>query len=1355
MVFWLAFIVFLSVVSSGYSNADQPPCPQVDGPDSIYFPDADCTKFWQCSNGVAYSKNCSGDLHFNPVLNVCDWPASAGCTGKGWAPSTTTPTSTTTKITTTTTSAPTTTTEVTTTSTTTTPKPTTTTTSTTTTPKSTITSTLPPTTTTKSTTTSIITTSTIPASTTTPSPTNSDEGSVVCPPIDGEYPVYIPDEDCTKFWQCSNGKPYLHPCPDELHFNPTLNVCDHPQDAGCLGNNENVTTQPQETTRQQNETNPSTTTSNSGVEINSTQDDSSVIPSSTIKPGSSSAEAECPPVDGEYPTYIPDEDCSKFWQCSNGKPYLHACPDDLHFNPTLNVCDRPEDAGCSEQNVYTTTSPPKNEPTEAEQTTKTNFETTHTIEELTTNDQATTKSVNQDTTLSDEETTTEAGVETTSQIINSTTSGDGSTTDVASESSSSSTTANAVECPPVDGEYPVYIPHEDCTKFWQCSNGKPYLQNCTDDLHFNPTLNVCDWPQDAGCVSGEANTNATTSSQTKVTEAVTTTSVGGESTTEILTTDYSTSPNVNDLTTTEIWNIESTTEEAVTTELLPSQTNEVDDETTTNDAQTTEDINSSESTEKSTTEEEQTTTDVEDISTTTELPYSTTENDLFTTDAESESDVSEETTNIELTTEPSIPNEPECPAVDGDYPTYIPHEDCSKFWQCSNGEAYLHNCPDELHFNPTLNVCDWPENAGCTGGHIESTPAGNDESGEGEVTTESATENQTEVETTNTTTESPISTQENNDFTTTDADVETTTEDQTTTESEGANTTTESSITTQEDDELTTTDADLESTTEDQTTIENESVNTTESSITTENDNELTNTDADVEVNTQKKSTTELITTENDVNTATNNPSETPECPPVDGEYPTYIPHEDCSKFWQCSNGIPYLHNCSTGLHFNPVLNVCDRPQDAGCASGERTTVPYITTTGGNVQSSTQEDTTESADTTSTADAQSNNEQADLTTPADIQSSIQDNTTTEGVENQTTTTTAEETTSNIVTSSVPNVTDDVQQSTDSGSNNTCNKVACPAIDGEYPVYIPHEDCTKFCQCSNGVPYLFDCPGDLHFNAVLNVCDWPENAGCVGQVPSSTTDASGSGFTSVSTSVINPEVSPIFTSTIFKETSTQSQTTLKPTTTTKEEPTNQPTSSLTESIASSTLKPSATTTRESPTNEPPSPSTTPQATSSVTESIAPTTPKPSTTTTRESTTNQPTSPGTTPQPAPTVTESIAPTTQKPSTTTTTELTTNKPTSPSTTPQPTPSVTESIAPPTENPTTTEPSDPSDVSYVCKGKPTDFFLSPHPTDCGLYIACDHGKSDVMPCPAGLHFSPTIYNCIRPEEAGCTVAN
>ena len=35
----------------------------------------------------------------------------------------------------------------------------------------------------------------------------------------------------------------------------------------------------------------------------------------------------------------------------------------------------------------------------------------------------------------------------------------------------------------------------------------------------------------------------------------------------------------------------------------------------------------------------------------------------------------------------------------------------------------------------------------------------------------------------------------------------------------------------------------------------------------------------------------------------------------------------------------------------------------------------------------------------------------------------------------------------------------------------------------------------FCHCDWGVAYYKDCPAGLHFNPVLQVCDWPQDAGC--------------------------------------------------------------------------------------------------------------------------------------------------------------------------------------------------------------------------------------------------------------------
>lgn len=65
---------------------------------------------------------------------------------------------------------------------------------------------------------------------------------------------------------------------------------------------------------------------------------------------------------------------------------------------------------------------------------------------------------------------------------------------------------------------------------------------------------------------------------------------------------------------------------------------------------------------------------------------------------------------------------------------------------------------------------------------------------------------------------------------------------------------------------------------------------------------------------------------------------------------------------------------------------------------------------------------------------------------------------------------------------------------------------CPKVDPlNYTVHLAHEDCTKFYKCANGKKYPMDCPdnwqgGKLHFNKVLQVCDYPDRAGCNGNNP---------------------------------------------------------------------------------------------------------------------------------------------------------------------------------------------------------------------------------------------------------------
>ncbi|XP_018572522.1 peritrophin-1-like [Anoplophora glabripennis] len=74
---------------------------------------------------------------------------------------------------------------------------------------------------------------------------------VVCPKEEqNSDTTYFPHEtDCTKFYECTNGRTELLECPPKTYWDTTLNVCD--TDAVC-GNLETSTAQQVHFTRSEN-----------------------------------------------------------------------------------------------------------------------------------------------------------------------------------------------------------------------------------------------------------------------------------------------------------------------------------------------------------------------------------------------------------------------------------------------------------------------------------------------------------------------------------------------------------------------------------------------------------------------------------------------------------------------------------------------------------------------------------------------------------------------------------------------------------------------------------------------------------------------------------------------------------------------------------------------------------------------------------------------------------------------------------------------------------------------------------------------------------------------------------------------
>lgn len=71
-----------ALVSVGVGGGDEEPsgCPEEDGPIPVFLPDpTDCSKYYECSNGVPISNECTGELVWNPELHTCDFPGNVEC----------------------------------------------------------------------------------------------------------------------------------------------------------------------------------------------------------------------------------------------------------------------------------------------------------------------------------------------------------------------------------------------------------------------------------------------------------------------------------------------------------------------------------------------------------------------------------------------------------------------------------------------------------------------------------------------------------------------------------------------------------------------------------------------------------------------------------------------------------------------------------------------------------------------------------------------------------------------------------------------------------------------------------------------------------------------------------------------------------------------------------------------------------------------------------------------------------------------------------------------------------------------------------------------------------------------------
>ncbi|CAG5005275.1 unnamed protein product [Parnassius apollo] len=121
-------------------------------------------------------------------------------------------------------------------------------------------------------------------------------------PADFDIHKLLPHEsDCTKFFYCVRGEKVERSCPEGLHFNPTVEVCDWPEAAACENGN-----------------------------YNKCKNGCNVLP------------------------WSHETDCDKFWRCDGENPILTVCSEGLHFNTQTSTCDFICYANCQRSNIEAT-----------------------------------------------------------------------------------------------------------------------------------------------------------------------------------------------------------------------------------------------------------------------------------------------------------------------------------------------------------------------------------------------------------------------------------------------------------------------------------------------------------------------------------------------------------------------------------------------------------------------------------------------------------------------------------------------------------------------------------------------------------------------------------------------------------------------------------------------------------------------------------------------------------------------------------------------------------------------------------------------------------------------------------------
>jgi len=259
--------------------------------------------------------------------------------------------------------------------------------------------------------------------------TSTPVSNLECPVPDTCPPKLIPiKEDCSKYYECKDGKKHLRSCGADLYFSQKWQGCVEQQVSDCE-------------------------------------------PPNDIE--------QCPTTDACPPKLIPiKQDCTKYYECKNSKKELRFCKAGLYFSQYWQGCVSREHSDCLITTLIPTTQTPI-------PTTQTPIPTTQTPIPTTQTPIPTTQTPIP---------TTQTPIPTTQTPIPTT------QTPIPTTQTPISTTSTSPECPYPDSCPPKLIPiKSDCTKYYECKNSKKELRFCKADLYFSQYWQGCVSRENSDC----------------------------------------------------------------------------------------------------------------------------------------------------------------------------------------------------------------------------------------------------------------------------------------------------------------------------------------------------------------------------------------------------------------------------------------------------------------------------------------------------------------------------------------------------------------------------------------------------------------------------------------------------------------------------------------------------------------------------------------------------------------------------------------------------------------------------------------------------------------------------------------